>query len=138
MNDCIFCKIANGEIPTNTVYEDELFRAILDANPANTGHTLIIPKTHATNVFEIDETTVGKAYMLAKKLSLAVKEATGCEGINILQNNGEAAGQTVNHFHIHVVPRNKKDDVNIGFGSAVNISSEETEAVRKKIADNIK
>lgn len=105
MEDCIFCKLANGVFETNTLYEDENFRVIFDASPATVGHVLIIPKEHYANVFELPEELAGKAYILAKKVAAVLKEVTGCNGVNILQNNGEAAGQTVFHFHMHVIPR---------------------------------
>lgn len=112
MNDnCIFCKIANGIIPSATVYEDDDFRAILDIAPAHKGHTIILPKTHAANLFEIDDATAAKLLPVAKKVAAAVKKVTGCDGINILQNNGEAAGQTVFHLHVHVVPRFEGDGI---------------------------
>lgn len=105
MEDCIFCKLANGEIETNTLYEDDDFRVIFDVSPATEGHVLILPKKHYANVFELPEELASKVYVLAKKVAAALKEITGCNGVNILQNNGEAAGQTVFHFHMHVIPR---------------------------------
>ncbi len=107
--DCIFCKLANGVLETNTLYEDEEFRVIFDASPANQGHVLVIPKEHAANIFELSEDMTAKAFLLAKKVAAVLKEVTGCDGINILQNNGEAAGQTVFHLHIHVIPRYQKE-----------------------------
>ena len=104
-NDCIFCKLANGDIPTSTVYEDEFVRAIMDVAPANKGHVIILPKSHARNIFELDDEYVQKAFLLAKKIATALKELLSCDGVNILQNNGEAAGQTVFHFHVHIIPR---------------------------------
>lgn len=104
-DDCIFCKLANGVFDTNTLYENSDFRVIFDLSPATEGHVLVIPKEHYANVFEMPEELVGKAHILAKKIATALKEVTGCSGVNILQNNGEAAGQTVFHFHIHVIPR---------------------------------
>lgn len=103
--NCIFCKLANGNIPTNTIYEDEDFRVILDNSPATKGHALILPKQHYANMFEIDEDTLGKAAKLAKKVISYEKNVLACDGYNVLQNNGEAAGQTVFHFHIHLIPR---------------------------------
>lgn len=105
--NCIFCKLASGEIPTNTIYEDELFRVILDASPASKGHALILPKDHYADLFEIDEEVVAKAMKLAKKMAIHMKEVLGCEGFNLVQNNGEVAGQTVFHFHLHLIPRYK-------------------------------
>ena len=105
MSDCFFCKIAKGEVPANTVYEDEDFRVILDIAPANPGHCLIIPKKHSANIYETDDEVLSKAMVLAKKMAVKVKKATGCDGVNIMQNNEEAAGQTVFHFHMHIIPR---------------------------------
>lgn len=104
-DDCIFCKLANGIFDTNTLYEDEDFRVIFDLSPATEGHVLILPKEHYANVFELPEDVAAKVYVVAKKIATALKEVTGCAGVNILQNNGEAAGQTVFHFHMHVIPR---------------------------------
>ena len=112
-NNCIFCKIANGEIPSATVYEDEDFRVILDLNPASKGHTLIIPKKHAANLFELPEETAEKVLPIAKKLGARLKEGLHAEGLNVVQNNGEAAGQTVMHFHMHLIPRYNNDTVNV-------------------------
>jgi histidine triad (HIT) family protein len=110
-DDCIFCKIANGEIPSASPYENEEFKVILDVAPANRGHALILPKEHFDNVFEIEPETAGRIFAFATKLAKAIKEETGCDGMNLLQNNGEVAGQTVNHFHLHLVPRFKGDAV---------------------------
>lgn len=108
-NDCIFCKLANGEIPTRTIYEDEDFRVILDAAPATRGHALILPKEHADNLYQLPEELAGKAFVLAKKQAASMVEKLGCQGFNIVQNNGEVAGQTVFHFHIHLIPRYTED-----------------------------
>lgn len=104
-DDCIFCKIAAGVIPSETVYEDELFRAILDLGPASAGHTLILPKKHFKDVTELGEPYTSKVLTVAAKLGMAMKKGLGCSGFNLVQNNGEAAGQTVMHFHMHVIPR---------------------------------
>ncbi len=114
-DDCIFCKLANGVIDTNTVYEDGDFRVILDASPAARGHALVLPKQHFANALEADGEILGKAMALAARVGRALKEAYGCDGINILQNNGEAAGQTVFHLHSHVIPRYKGDTVNFEY-----------------------
>lgn len=113
--NCIFCKLANGIIPTNTVYEDETFRVILDANPATKGHCLILPKNHFKNLYEIDENTAAEAMKLAKRLATHMKTVLKCDGINLLQNNEKAGGQTVFHFHIHVIPRydSPENDANL-------------------------
>lgn len=110
---CIFCKIANGEIPASTLYEDEDFRVILDLNPAALGHALILPKAHASNLFDLPDETAARAFVLAKRIAQKLKEGLQADGINIVQNNGEAAGQTVFHFHMHLIPRYKGDTVNV-------------------------
>ncbi|WP_312104211.1 HIT family protein [Lachnoclostridium sp.] len=112
-NSCIFCKLASGEFSSATVYEDDLFRAILDISPATKGHTLLLPKKHAVNLFELEEPEVSKALSVAKKLSVAIQKTLQCDGINILQNNGTAAGQSVFHFHMHLIPRYENDRVTI-------------------------
>lgn len=105
MSDCIFCKIIAGEIPSATIYENDEFKVILDRFPSGEGHALILPKNHVPNVFEIDPAQAGRAYALAAKLARAMKEVLGFTDMNILQNNGPIAGQTVFHFHIHLIPR---------------------------------
>ena len=105
MSDCIFCKIAAGEIPSATIYEDDDFRVILDMGPATRGHALILPKKHFADVTEISEETAAKVLPLAAKIGTAMKKSLGCAGFNLVQNNGTAAGQTVFHFHVHVIPR---------------------------------
>lgn len=104
-DNCIFCKLANGDIPTNSIYEDDDFKIILDASPATKGHALILPKQHYANIFEIEDETLAKAAKLAKKIMTHEKDVLGCEGYNLVQNNGEVAGQTVFHFHMHLIPR---------------------------------
>lgn len=132
-NDCIFCKIANGEIPSSTVYEDDLFRVILDLSPATKGHALILPKKHMANIFEMDEETAEKVFVLASQIAKAMKEALNCDGLNIVQNNGEIAGQTVFHFHMHIIPRYNDD------GQQINWVPKTSEAAeRDMIAEQIK
>ena len=104
-DDCIFCKLANGDIPTNTIYEDDDFRVILDAAPATKGHCLIIPKEHFDNLESLDDTVASKVLPLAKKMMKLLKEKLHWDGFNVVQNNGELAGQTVFHFHMHLIPR---------------------------------
>ena len=113
MSDCIFCKIIEGDIPSTTIYEDDRAKAILDINPAARGHVIVLPKTHAADVFEIPDEDLSHAICVAKKIAIALKRAYSCEGVNILQNNGEVAGQTVFHLHIHVIPRFAGDTVNM-------------------------
>jgi histidine triad (HIT) family protein len=112
-DNCIFCKLANGVIPTNSIYEDEDFNVILDMGPATKGHALILPKEHADNLYELPDETAAKAMVLAKKLAIHMKEKLSCDGLNVVQNNGEAAGQTVLHYHLHLIPRYKDDNQHI-------------------------
>ena len=112
-DNCIFCKLANGEIPTATLYEDDDFRVILDAGPAAKGHALILPKEHYANLYELDEEVAAKVLPLAKKMITKLTDILGCDGYNLVQNNGEAAGQTVFHFHLHMIPRYKDDGVGL-------------------------
>lgn len=114
-NNCIFCKIANGEIPSRTIEETDLFRVVLDVAPATKGHALILPKEHYRNLYDIPEDVAAEAIKLAKKMALRMKEKLGCDGCNIVQNNEETAGQTVFHFHMHVIPRFKEDGQQIGW-----------------------
>lgn len=116
--NCIFCKLANGDIPTATVYEDEDFRVILDANPAAKGHALILPKEHYANLYEIDDELAGKSMILAKKMITKLTKALGCDGYNIVQNNGEAAGQTVFHYH-HICLILCSEDYKVSLGSMI-------------------
>lgn len=120
---CIFCKIANGEIPSATLYEDEDFRVILDLGPASKGHALILPKEHYKDLYHLDDEIAAKVFVLAKRMITKLTEVLGCEGYNIVQNNGELAGQTVFHFHMHLIPRYKND--NVGLGWSVGTLTEE-------------
>ena len=104
-NDCVFCAIAAGEIPSFKVYEDDLVLAYLDINPFTKGHTLVIPKAHSANLLETDEATLAAVIARVRKVAARLKAALPCDGFNILQNNGAAAGQTVMHLHFHIVPR---------------------------------
>lgn len=114
-DNCIFCKIAAGDIPSATIYEDNDFRVILDIEPASKGHALILPKEHYANLYELSDELATKALIVAKKVITKMTGILGCDGYNVVQNNGEAAGQTVFHFHIHLIPRYKDDNVNIGW-----------------------
>ena len=132
MDNCIFCKIANGEIPAATLYEDEEFRVILDLGPASKGHALILPKTHAANIYELSDEMAAKAMILAKKMAAVLTEALKCDGFNIVQNNGECAGQTVFHFHIHLIPRYQNDNVGITWVPG-NLTDEDKEEILSKV-----
>lgn len=125
-DDCIFCKLANGDIPTYALYEDDDFKVILDAAPSSKGHSLIIPKSHADNLFEMSDDSLEKVLKIAKKVGSALKESLNCDGVNILQNNGLAASQTVFHYHTHIIPRYENDRVNISWNTT---KIEESDAI---------
>ena len=114
-DDCIFCKIANGEIPSRTIYEDDDFRVILDMGPAAKGHALVMPKEHYADLFEIPEDLAMKAMRVGKLMAAKEKAALSADGFNLVQNNGETAGQTVPHFHLHLIPRYREDGQTIGW-----------------------
>lgn len=114
--NCIFCKIINKEIPSVIVYEDDNFVAILDKFPTAKAHVLVIPKIHEENIFTASDITTKNILFVAKKICLALNNM-GYNNINLLQNNGEIAGQTINHFHLHLVPREENDKVTIEFNS---------------------
>ena len=130
--NCIFCKIANGEIPSKTLYEDDKFRVILDLGPASKGHALILPKEHYADLYELPEETAGEVMKLAKKMAAQMMQRLGCEGFNVVQNNGELAGQTVFHFHMHLIPRYRDDGQKIGW-KPQEATQEELETIRAQI-----
>ena len=113
MDFCIFCKIIKGDIPSSTIYEDENVKVILDIAPSAKGHAILLVKQHVANIFELDAELAGKVFAVVPKVATAIKEELGCDGMNILQNNGVEAGQTVFHLHIHFIPRWKDDSINI-------------------------
>ena len=110
-NDCVFCAIAEAEIPSLKVYEDELVLAYLDINPFTKGHTLVIPKVHSTGLLDTSDETLAAVLARVKKIAAHLKKALPCDGFNILQNNGAAAGQTVMHLHFHIVPRYGQEEI---------------------------
>jgi len=112
-DNCIFCKIVNGEIPSKQVYEDELFRVIMDVSPATKGHVLILTKKHYRDIFDLADLEASRLLVLAKRIAVAMKEGLACDGINIIQNNEAVAGQSVFHFHLHIIPRYENDGQNM-------------------------
>ncbi len=112
-SNCVFCKIVSNEFDSYKLYEDNNFIVILDKFPATAGHTLIIPKSHCEDFFDLDEYLASELLVLAQKVARTLKEVTGCDGLNILQNNGKSAGQVVFHYHMHLIPRYANDDVSI-------------------------
>lgn len=111
--DCVFCKIVSGEIPSAALYEDENWKVILDRFPASYGHTIIVYKHHAETIFELPESAAASLFPLVQRVASAIMRSISPEGINILQNNGKAAGQTIPHFHIHLIPRTSGDSISI-------------------------
>lgn len=118
MNDCLFCKIIAGEIPSEKIYENEHVYAFLDINPVNPGHTLVIPKRHAANLYETPDEDLAQAISAVKRLSVAVKRALAADGINIEMNNDPVAGQVIFHTHFHVIPRFEGDGRELWKGKA--------------------
>ena len=136
-DDCIFCKLANGIIPTNSLYEDDVVKVIFDAGPASSGHVLILPKEHFDNVYSLDDDTAAHIFQVAVKVAKALKEGLNLEGLNIVQNNGEIAGETVFHFHMHIIPRYKGDTVNVGWKPG-EVTDEEIDKIKSLVCPRIK
>lgn len=132
MGDCIFCKIIKGEVSCSKIYEDEDFIVMLDAYPSSPGHALLVPKKHEDNVYSMDPKLLEKVSPLTAKVAKAIKRMSNCQGINILQNNGEAAGQTVNHFHVHIIPRFDDDNITMQW-----VCEEMQEGQIQEIADEL-
>lgn len=133
-DNCIFCKIIAGEIPSHTLFEDEEFKVILDAGPATKGHALILPKNHYANLYELPEDKAADVMRLAKRMMTAMTEKLHCDGFNIVQNNGKVAGQTVFHFHMHLIPRYENDGEILKY-IAGEPSQEELEQIKKTITE---
>ena len=133
-DDCIFCKLANGVFTTRSIYEDDEFNVILDLEPATKGHALILPKAHADDLYELPEETAGKVFVLAKKLAQKMTNKLECDGFNIVQNNGTVAGQTIFHFHLHLIPRYKEDAQQIEWNKT-EPSAEELDAVKELLSE---
>ncbi len=129
---CLFCKIINNEIPSYKIYEDDEFVAFLDISQATIGHTLVVPKRHYANIFELDDQTSKNLFLVVKKIALLLKEKLSIEAINVVNNNGKLAGQTIDHFHIHLIPRYPNDDFAINQVSH-NVSSEDLASICNKI-----
>lgn len=131
---CIFCKIIAGEIPSHTLYEDENYKIILDVGPATKGHALIMPKSHYADFYELPEEAAADVIKLAKKMMIQMTNKLNCDGFNLVQNNGEAAGQTVNHFHMHLIPRYKNDGEILKY-IAGEPDREELECIKRTITE---
>lgn len=114
---CLFCEIKNGNIPSYKIYEDDICLAFLDISQATIGHTLIIPKKHFDDIFSLDEETSKHLFNVTRILAKRIKEKLGVSAVNVLNNSGELAGQTIKHFHIHIIPRYEDDSLKIEFSS---------------------
>ena len=123
-----------GDIPTNALYEDDIVKVIFDLGPATRGHVLVVPKEHFDNIFSMDEKTAGHVFAVASKIAKFLNDELGCDGMNLLQNNGEIAGQTVFHFHMHLIPRYKGDEVGLTW-KAGELSDEVRDEILKKVRD---
>ena len=138
MKDCIFCKIIAREIPGHIVYEDEYVLAFLDISQTTEGHTLIIPKEHRVDIFEMEEVLMEQVHSVIPKLASALKATFGCSGINIVNNNGESAGQTVFHYHVHLIPRYGNDKFGIRFANHMkDYDTEKLATLKNKIKENL-
>jgi len=134
-NNCIFCRIVSGELPSFKVYEDGQTLAFLDIHPKNQGQTLVIPKEHTENIYELSDETMARLSLVVKKIAVAVKNGMSSDGINIIMNNEESAGQIIFHTHFHVVPRFNQD--NFENGPHIEYKSEEAKEVAEKIRQEI-
>lgn len=130
--NCIFCKIANGDIPARTLFENDHFCVILDAGPATRGHALVLPKDHYADLFELPQDAAADAMRVAKQVGTQIVDKMGADGLNLVQNNGETAGQTVRHFHLHLIPRYKNDGQHILWEPGT-LSDSELDAIRDTI-----
>ena len=135
MNECVFCKIAKGEIPADKIYEDDNFFAFLDINPVNPGHVLVVPKNHYENIYSAPDEILCDIGSLVKKISIAVKQGVNADGINIIMNNESAAGQIVPHAHFHIIPRFTDDGYHHWRGKPY-ANKEETSIMAEKLRNN--
>jgi len=138
MKNCIFCKIIGKEIPGHVVYEDEHVLAFLDISQTTEGHTLIIPKGHRVDVFEMESSAMEQVFSVVPKIARALRETFDCSGINIVSNNGESAGQTVFHYHVHLIPRYGRDNFGMRFvNNMSDYDAEKLSVLKDRIKVNI-
>lgn len=135
MDNCIFCKIIDGDIPSHKIYEDEFVYAFLDINPSTLGHTLVIPKKHVIDIYDMDEETASKTFKAVPKIANALKAAFNPIGLNIINNN-QKPHQVVFHYHIHLIPRYENDNLNISFHN-MELTNEELLDVKQRIINNL-
>jgi histidine triad (HIT) family protein len=131
-DDCIFCAIAAGEGPAEVVQEDEHTVAFMDINPWTRGHALVIPRTHSADLYEIGDEDLARTLAAVKRLAQRMRDALGCDGINVLNSTGEAAWQTVFHFHVHVIPRYEDDPLRLP-GSPMDLREDELAEVAREL-----
>jgi len=129
--DCLFCRIVKGELPSYTIYEDDLCKVILDKFPSTLGHALIIPKNHCTDIYDLDDRSAAHILVVAKKIAHAMKASLQIQGLNLLQNNGAVAGQTVFHYHMHLIPRFEGDAIRVGWDTVAPTEEQFTELIEK-------
>lgn len=132
MSECIFCKIIDGSIPSRKIYEDSSVISFLDINPAARGHSLVVPKQHAKLIMDLDDEWVSKVFISVKKVSGMIKDKLGCDGFNILVNQERNAGQLVDHFHVHVIPRYSGDSLALPH-DVKKMTDEEMDEIQEKI-----
>ena len=134
---CAFCDIASGKGSASIVYEDENVLAFMDLNPVNIGHTLVVPREHWENIYEVPEETLTKVIAVVKRLCVAVKKTVDADGIKVFQLNGKAAGQVVFHLHFHIIPANSTSDVQRGHHGRVVSKRNELDDIAQKIRENL-
>ena len=135
--NCVFCQIVQGQLPASVAYEDDTVIAFMDIMPINPGHVLVVPKTHFTELSDMDEDTGAQLFSVAMKIERALRKAgIRCEGINLMQNNGAAAFQEVMHVHLHVIPRYRGDGVSVHFGQQ-KATRESLDQIAKQIKTNL-
>ena len=135
--DCIFCKIAKGEIPAIKVLDEELVLAFMDINPSSRGHMLVIPKRHAENIFEISEGDLAAVTSAVRRCATAAKEALKAEGITVLQLNGKASDQLVPHLHVHIMPRWENDGMSVSQWEMGKGNIEELQEIARKVQEHL-
>jgi len=133
MENCVFCKIVKGEIPSEKIWEDDNVLAFLDINPLTKGHALVIPKKHFENIFDIDENVLERIISAGKNLAQKSKAALGAVAVNLLNSSGSQAGQKVMHFHLHVIPRYENDGVIISAPRKNKVEPEELKEISSKL-----
>ena len=139
---CSFCKIMSGEGQASIVYEDDSVVAFMDLRPANVGHTLVVPREHWETIYDVPEKILADLFAVVKRVSFALKKSVGAEGISILQFNERAAGQSVRHFHVHVIPRSRGDAISKLMGAMLGLGFEKVERknldeIAEKIKENL-